>query len=247
MEADNRIYGRRAVMEAMRSGQTPDKLYILRDGQGLGALTDVARQKGGVVVFCDRVRLDQLAPDVNHQGVVAVMAAWKYAESLDQLLEEARAKGEDPFLVVCDSIEDPGNFGAILRTCDAVGATGVIIPKRRSVGLTPLVAKTSAGALAYVPVLRVPGIPAVLHELKKKNIWLYGAAAEAESSVFDTDFSGGVALVMGSEDRGLSRLSAELCDFLVSIPMRGQIASLNVSAAAAVMMYQVVRSRQGKR
>jgi 23S rRNA (guanosine2251-2'-O)-methyltransferase len=218
-----------------------DKLYVLRRGEGLGALVAQARAAGAVVIFCERAQLDAMSAAGAHQGVIASVAAWAYA-ALEDILHRAGARGDPPFLVVCDGVEDPGNLGAILRTAEAAGAHGLVVPKRRSAGLSPLTAKASSGAIEYLPVARVPGIPALLRRLKEENIWIYGAAAGGED-VFTADFSGGVALVFGSEGQGLSRLTAAQCDFLLGVPMRGRVASLNVSAAAAVMMYAVVRSR----
>ncbi|MDR2671199.1 MAG: 23S rRNA (guanosine(2251)-2'-O)-methyltransferase RlmB [Oscillospiraceae bacterium] len=235
------VEGRRAVAEALRAGRPLDKLYVLRQGEGLGALVAQARAVDAVVIFCERAQLDAMSVTGAHHGVIASVAAWAYV-TLEHILDIARAKEEPPFLVVCDGVEDPGNLGAILRTAEAAGAHGLVVPKRRSAGLSSLTAKASSGAVEYLPVARVPGIPALLRRLKEENIWIYGAAAGGED-LFAADFSGGVALVFGSEGQGLSRLTAEQCDFLLGIPMRGRVASLNVSAAAAVMMYAVVRSR----
>jgi 23S rRNA (guanosine2251-2'-O)-methyltransferase len=216
-------------------------MYVLRRGEGLGALVAQARAAGAVVIFCERAQLDAMSATGAHQGVIASVAAWTYA-ALEDILDIARAREEAPFLVVCDGVEDPGNLGAILRTAEAAGAHGLVVPKRRSAGLSPLTAKASSGAIEHLPVARVPGVPALLRRLKEENIWIYGAAVGG-GDIFTTDFSGGVALVFGSEGQGLSRLTAEQCDFLLGVPMRGRVASLNVSAAAAVMMYAVVRSR----
>lgn len=239
---ETRVEGRRAVTEALRAGRPIEKLFVLKDGEGLGAIVAQAREAGAVVTFCDRTRLDAMSVTHAHQGVIASVAAWTY-QTVEAILARAREKGEPPFLIVCDGVEDPGNLGSLLRTAETAGAHGLIVTKRRSAGLSPLTAKASCGALEYLPVARVPGIPALLRELKKENIWIYGAAAEGELSVFDADFSGGVALVLGSEGAGMSRLTREQCDFLVRIPMRGQVSSLGVAAAGAVMIYAVARSR----
>lgn len=236
------VEGRRAVNEALRAGRPVDKLYVLRGGEGLSPLIALAREAGAVVIDCDRVRLDALSRTHAHQGVIASMSAWRYAE-VEDILRTAADRGEPPFLVVCDGVEDPGNLGSIIRTAEAAGAHGLIIPKRRSAGLSPLTAKASCGAVEHLPVARTPGIPALLRQLKEKGIWIYGADASGTQSVFSVDFSGGVALVFGSENHGLSRLAAEQCDFLVRIPMRGRVASLGVAAAAAVVIYAAVRVR----
>ncbi len=244
MENTAVVYGRRAVAEVLRAGKTIDKLYVLRDAHGLQPIVQEARNAGAVLTFVDRTQLDHLAQATAHQGLVAVVSAATYAASFEDIVARAKERSEPLFLVICESVEDPGNLGAILRSAEAAGAHGVVIPRRRSVGLTPAVAKASAGALSHLPVLRVAGIPSFLQMLKKENVWIYGTSATADSCLFDVDFSGPCAIVLGSEGKGLSRLSTELCDFQVSIPMRGQIDSLNVSAAAAVLFYQVVRSRR---
>ena len=237
-----RAEGRRAVAEALRAGHPVDKLFVLKSAEGLGTLVSQARQAGAVVIFCERERLDAMSQTRAHQGIIAVMAAWNYA-SPEDMLAAARAKNEPPFLIVCDGVEDPGNLGSILRTAEAAGAHGLILPKRRSAGLSPITAKASCGALEYLPVARVPGIPAFLRQLKQENIWIYGADAEGTQSVYEADFTGGVALVFGSEGSGLSRLTREQCDFLVSLPMRGHVSSLGVAAAAAVVIYAAMRCR----
>jgi 23S rRNA (guanosine2251-2'-O)-methyltransferase len=235
--------GRRAVAEALRAGRPLDRLYVLKEAPGLGALTEEARRAGAVVVLCDRPRLDAMSQTHNHQGIIAVVAAWTYSDLAD-MLAAARAKGEPPFLVVCDGVEDPGNLGSILRTAEAMGAHGLLLPKRRSAGLSPLTAKASCGALEYLPVARVPGVPSLLRQLKELNIWVYGADAEGAQSVFEADFTGGVALVLGSEGTGLSRLAREECDVLVRIPMRGHVSSLGVAAAAAIAIGACADKRQ---
>lgn len=239
---ERQVEGRRAVTEAMRAGRTPDKLFALKGAEGLGHLLGTARGMGAAVVECDRRRLDAMSQTGNHQGVIGVFAAVAYAE-LDDLLAAAAKKGEAPLLVICDGVEDEGNLGAIIRSAEAAGAHGVVVTKRRSAGVSPVTVKTSAGAAEYLPVARVPGIPACLRELKERGLWIYGADAQGTQSLFDTDLSGPSAIVVGAEGRGLARLTAESCDFLVSIPMRGRVGSLNVAAAAAVMLYQAVRSR----
>ena len=196
-----------------------------------------------MVVEADRRKLDGMSRTHAHQGVIALAAVRQYV-SVDALLDRAAAKGEPPLLVICDEISDPHNLGAILRTAECAGAHGLIIPKRRSAGLTAVVAKTSAGAVAHLPVARGPNIPSVLKELKKRGIWVFGTAADGGTSLYDADLKGPAAIVIGSEGSGMTRLTAETCDFLVSIPMRGKLNSLNASAAAAILLYEAVRQRR---
>ena len=195
-----------------------------------------------VVVEADRRKLDGMSRTHAHQGVIALAAVREYA-SVDDILNAAREKGEPPLIVVCDELSDPHNLGAVIRTAECAGAHGVIIPKRRSAGLTAVVDKTSAGAAEYLPVARVPNIPAALEELKSRGLWVYGAAAEGSSPMWQTELTGPVCLVIGSEGEGLGRLVREKCDVLVSIPMHGRVSSLNASAAAAVLIYEVLRQR----
>ena len=194
------------------------------------------------VVEADRRKLDGMSRTHAHQGVIALAAMREYV-TVQSLLDTAEEKGEAPLLVVCDEISDPHNLGAILRTAECAGAHGVIIPKRRSAGLTAIVGKTSAGAVSYMPVARVSNLPATLEELKKKGIWVYGTAAEGATSLYEADLKGPAAIVIGSEGSGMGRLVREKCDFLVSIPMKGHISSLNASAAAAILLYEAVRRR----
>ena len=236
------VEGRRAVAEALRAGHPPDKLYVLKGAEGLGPLLGQAREKGAVIVECDRRRLDAMAQTASHQGVIGLFSPVAYAE-LDDLFGLAAERGEPPLLVVCDGVEDEGNLGAIIRSAEAAGAHGVVVPKRRSAGLSPVTVKASAGAAEHLPVARVPGIPACLRDLKQRGVWLYGADAAGAQSLFDADMSGPSAIVVGAEGRGLGRLTAESCDHLISIPMKGKVGSLNVSAAAALMLYQAVRTR----
>ena len=203
-----------------------------------------AKERGIAVVNVDRRKLDEMSVTGSHQGVIAVAAVREYA-SIDEIFAIAAERGEAPFVVVCDEISDVHNLGAIIRSAECAGAHGVIIPKRRSAGLTAVVDKTSAGAAEYLPVARVPNIPAALDELKGRGLWVYGAAAEGSSGMWQTDLTGPVCLVIGSEGSGLGRLVREKCDVLVSIPMRGQVSSLNASAAAAVLIYEVLRQRTG--
>ncbi len=195
------------------------------------------------MVEADRRKLDNMSRTHAHQGVIALAAVREYV-SVQSILDIAAEKGEPPLIVVCDEISDPHNLGAILRTAECAGAHGVIIPKRRSAGLTAIVAKTSAGAVSYVPVARVANISATLKDLKKLGIWVFGTAAEGTTALYDADLKGPAAIVIGSEGDGMTRLVRENCDFLVSIPMKGRISSLNASAAAAILLYEAVRQRQ---
>lgn len=238
------IEGRNAVTEAIRSGRAINKVF-LADGdtdRALGRLAAMAKEAGAVVVRIDRRRLNEMSPTGAHQGIIAAVAAHEYA-TVDALLESARARGEAPLLVVCDELSDPHNLGAIIRTAECAGAHGVIIPKRRSVGLTAVVGKASAGALEYLPVARVSNIAATLRELKKQGIWVFGTAADGTVSLHSADLRGPAAIVIGNEGAGMSRIVAEECDFRVSIPMKGKISSLNASAAAAILLYEAVRQR----
>lgn len=243
-ESDGVIEGRNAVIEALRAGVTIDKIFIAKGETDatLGHIASTAREKGIVVVDADRRKLDGMSRTHAHQGVIALAAMREYV-SVQSLLDAAAEKGEAPLLVVCDEISDPHNLGAILRTAECAGAHGVIIPKRRSAGLTAIVGKTSAGAVSYMPVARVANLPATLEELKKKGVWVYGTAAEGTTSLYDADLKGPAAIVIGSEGSGMGRLVREKCDFLVSIPMKGHISSLNASAAAAILLYEAVRRR----
>lgn len=238
------LEGRNAVAEALRSGRTLDKVFVA-DGdtdRALGRLAAMAKQAGAVVVRVDRRKLDAMSETGAHQGIVALAAAHEYA-TIEDILQRAEARGEAPLIVVCDELSDPHNLGAILRTAECAGAHGVIIPKRRSVGLSAVVAKASAGAVEYMPVARVVNLPSALQTLQKRGVWVYGAAAEGTTSLYQADFQGACAIVIGNEGSGMSRLVAERCDFLVSIPLHGEISSLNASAAAAVLLYEAVRQR----
>ena len=243
-EADGVIEGRNAVIEALRAGVTIDKIYIMKGETDatLGHIASTARAKGIVVVDADRRKLDGMSRTHAHQGVIALAAVRAYA-TVESMLQAAADKGEPPLLVVCDEISDPHNLGAIIRTAECAGAHGVIIPKRRSAGLTAVVGKTSAGAVSYLPVARVPNIPALLKDLKKQGVWVFGTAADGNTTLYGADLKGPAAIVIGSEGDGMSRLVAENCDFLVSIPMKGRISSLNASAAAAILLYEAVRQR----
>lgn len=240
------VEGRNAVIEAFRAGKTIDRLFIL-DGCQDGPIQTIKREakKADVMIkFIDKERLDQMSQTGHHQGVIAKCAAYEYAEVSD-ILDKARQKGEDPFIILLDNIEDPHNLGAIIRTANLAGAHGVIIPKNRAVGLTATVARTSAGALNYTPVAKVTNISKTIEELKKEGIWF--ACADMDGEVmYRQNLTGPIGLVIGNEGDGVGRLVKEKCDYVCSIPMSGDIDSLNASVAAGVLMYEVVRQRLGK-
>ena len=242
--AEDMIEGRNALTEALKSGRTIDKVFIAEGDtdRALARLAAMAKEAGAVVVATDRRKLDLMSPTGAHQGIMAQVAAHDYV-TVEQILQRAADKGEAPLLVLCDELSDPHNLGAILRTAECAGAHGVIIPKRRSVGLTAVVSKTSAGAVEYMPVARVSNMSAVIRDLKKQGIWVFGTAAEATTDIYHADLKGAAAIVIGNEGQGMSRLVAESCDVLVSIPMKGNISSLNASAAAAILLYEAVRQR----
>ena len=243
-ESDGIIEGRNAVIEALRTDTPIDKIYLAKGETDatLGHIASTARNKGIVVVETDRRKLDERSITHSHQGVIAVTAVREYA-SVEDILESARSKGEQPLIVVCDELSDPHNLGAVIRTAECAGAHGVIIPKRRSAGLTAIVAKTSAGAVSHVPVARVPNIPTLLKDLKKEGLWVFGTAADGDTSLYKADLKGPAVIVIGSEGDGMGRLVSENCDFKVSIPMKGKLNSLNASAAAAILLYEAVRQR----
>ena len=250
MEPENNINeyieGRNAVIEALRAGRAIDKIYIAKGevDQTLGHIASKARAQGVVVVETDRRKLDAMSRTHAHQGVVALCAVKDYC-TVEDLLQLAADKGEAPFLVMCDEISDPHNLGAIIRTAECVGAHGVIIPKRRSAGLTAVVDKASAGAAEHLPIARVANLSAAIETLKKAGVWVYGAAAEGESPLWKTDLTGSVCIVIGSEGDGISRLVLEQCDHVVSIPMKNPaMESLNASVAAGILMYAAAACRE---
>ena len=245
-EADGMIEGRNAVIEALRAGTAIDKIYLAKGetDKTLGHIASKARAAGVVVVEADRRKLDAMSRTHAHQGVIALAAVREYV-TVESILQTAADRGEAPLLVICDEISDPHNLGAILRTAECAGAHGVIIPKRRSAGLTSVVAKTSAGAVSYLPVARVPNLPALLKDLKDQGVWVFGTAAGGTTDLYHADLKGPAAIVIDSEGEGMSRLVEENCDFLVSIPMKGGLNSLNASAAAAILLYEAVRQRMG--
>jgi 23S rRNA (guanosine2251-2'-O)-methyltransferase len=238
------LEGRNPVLEAIKSGRSINKLLVARgDREGsINYIITHAKEKGIVVQEVDRSKLDSISTTHSHQGVIAYVSVKEYVE-VDDILEIARQKGEQPFLLILDEITDAHNLGSILRTADAAGVHGVIIPKRRAVGLTATVAKASAGAVEYVPVARVTNIAQTIEYLKKKNIWVAGTDSSGEKSFFNSDLKGPIALVVGSEGEGMGKLVREKCDFVVNIPMKGRISSLNASVAAAVIMYEVLQQR----
>ena len=240
------IEGRNAVLEAFRSRKCVDKLFIL-DGCQDGPVRTIAREArktDTIINYVSKERLDQLSETHAHQGVIAQVAAYDYS-TVDEILARAEEKGEAPFLIILDNVEDPHNLGAIIRTANLAGAHGVIIPKRRAVGLTSTVAKTSAGAINYTPVAKVTNIVRTIEELKEKGIWFVCADMGGET-MYDLDLTGPMGLVIGNEGEGVSRLVREACDFTASIPMKGDIDSLNASVAAGVLAYEIVRQRLAK-
>lgn len=243
--AETVIIGRNPVMEALKADKLIDTIYVNSEAGGsLGHICSVARAKGVVVKSVDDRKLSQLSNNASHQGIVAVGACAEYVE-VEDILAISQKKGTPPFIIICDEIEDPHNLGAIIRTAEASGADGIIIPKRRSASLNYTVNKTSAGAASWLPVARVPNIAATLDFLKENGVWVYGTDEEGVDYT-STDLKGAVALIIGSEGQGIGRLVREKCDFLLRLPMLGQITSLNASVAAGVFMYEVVRQRRGK-
>lgn len=239
------VEGRNPVIEAFRSGKTVDKLFVL-DGCQDGPIRTIlreAKKRDTIVHFVSKERLDQLSQTKHHQGVIAVCAAYAYAQ-VEDILQAARDKGEDPFIILLDGIEDPHNLGAILRTANLAGVHGIIIPKNRAVGLTPTVAKVSAGAINYTPVARVTNLASAIDSLKKEGLWF--ACADMDGQLmYRQNLKGPIGLVIGNEGSGVSRLVKEKCDFTISVPMKGDIDSLNASVAAGVLAYEIVRQRLG--
>lgn len=238
------IIGRNAVIEALKSDRTIESILIAK-GDTKGSITvllALAKEKRIVVKEVDRKKLDQISENGNHQGVIAYVTPYKYVE-VEEILQQAKSKGESPFIVILDEIEDPHNFGAIIRTAEICGVHGIIIPKRRNVGVTPVVYKSSAGALEYMKIAKVSNINTTIDYLKKEGIWIYGAHMETQTYCYDADFSGSAALVIGSEGKGISKLTKEKCDVLVKIPMIGKITSLNASVAGGILMYEILKQR----
>jgi len=245
-ENEGQLEGRNALTEALRSGRTIDKVFIAAGDtdRALQRLAAQAKEAGAVVVPVDRRKLDAMSTTHAHQGVITLAAAHEYA-TLDDILQEAESRGQKPLIVICDELTDPHNLGAILRSAECAGAHGVIIPKRRSVGLTAVVAKASAGAVEYMKVARVVNINAAISELKEKGVWIFGTAAEGSIPMYQADLAGPAAIVIGNEGQGMSPLVRKNCDVTVHIPMNGRISSLNASAAASILLYEAVRQRLG--
>lgn len=243
---ENKIEGRNAVLEAFRSGKTIDKLFVLdgcQDGP-IKSITREARKSDTIINYVTKDRLDQLSETGKHQGVIAISAAYDYAE-VEDILANAEKKGEAPFIIILDGIEDPHNLGAIIRTANQAGAHGIIIPKRRAVGLTPTVARTSAGAINYTPVAKVTNITQTIKDLKDKGMWFVCADMDG-TPMYDLNLTGSIGLVVGNEGDGVSKLVKENCDMIATIPMKGDIDSLNASVATGVLAYEIVRQRLGK-
>ena len=245
-EVEGQLEGRNALQEALKSGRTVDKVFIAAGDvdRSLQRLAAQAKEAGAVVVPVDRRKLDAMSFTHAHQGVIALAAAHVYY-TIDDILEEAASRGETPLIVICDELSDPHNLGAILRSAECAGAHGVIIPKRRSVGLTATVAKASAGAVEYMKVSRVTNISAAIAELKQKGVWVFGTAAEGSIPMYQANLTVPAALVIGNEGVGMSQLVRKNCDVMVNIPMKGRISSLNASAAASILLYEALRQRLG--
>jgi 23S rRNA (guanosine2251-2'-O)-methyltransferase len=242
---ENVIEGKNAVIEAIRAGRPLDKVFLAKgsNDKALGFIASNARNAGVVVTECDRRKLDAMSTTHGaHQGVIAVAAAREYCD-VEAILAHAQQLGQDPFLVVCDGIEDPRNLGAIIRCAECAGAHGVIIPKHHSAGITAAADKASAGAAEHMLIARVANLTSTLQDLKKKGLWVYGAEANGNGQLWKTDMKGPICLVIGSEGQGISRLVRENCDFIMNIPMAGKVNSLNASAAAAILLYEIVRQR----
>lgn len=243
----DKLEGRNSVLEALKAGRSINRIFVAkgdRDGS-IGQIIAIARQNHILIQEVDRTKLDNMSATYSHQGVIALTAAKDYAE-VEDILEIAAASGRPPFIIILDEITDAYNLGSILRTANAAGVHGVIIPKRRAIGLTSAVSKASAGAIEYVPVARVTNIVQTIESLKKQNIWVVGTDAAGDAAYFDRDLTGPLALVVGGEGQGMGKLVRESCDFVVSIPMMGQISSLNAAVAGAVVTYEIFRQRSGK-
>ena len=243
---EDKIFGRNPVLEAIKKGREIDKIMIKKGGieGSLNQIIKIAKENRIIVTEVEKQKLDAICDGENHQGVVAIVATANYY-SVDEIINMADKKGKIPFLIICDKITDPHNLGSIIRTANCAGVDGIIIPKRNSVGLNMIVAKTSAGAVEYTPVAKVTNIARTIDELKEKGFWVAGADMNG-SSMYKTDLTGKLALVIGSEGEGISHLVMEKCDFLVNIPMNGEINSLNASVAAGILMYEALRQREVK-
>lgn len=241
---ENIVEGRNAVIEALKGDITIEQIFVAK-GDTMGSITVVmalAKEKGIVVKEVDRKKLDKMSSTGAHQGVIAEVTPFKYCD-VDDIIKYAKSKGEQLFIAILDEIEDPHNFGSIIRTAEVCGVHGIIIPKRRNVGVTPTVFKSSAGAAAYMKIAKVTNINSAIDELKEKGIWIYGADMSGKSCCFDVNFDGPCAIVIGSEGRGISKLTKEKCDMLVTIPMRGRVSSLNASVAGGILMYEVLKQK----
>lgn len=238
------LSGKNPVLEALRSGREMNKVWIAEGVKkaGIAELLQLAKEAGLIVQFVPKNKIDQLTDGATHQGIAASVAAYKYAE-LDDLFESAASRNEDPFFLILDELEDPHNLGSIIRTADATGVHGVIIPRRRAVGLTAIVAKTSTGAIEHIPVVRVGNLAQTVEDLKKRGVWIAGTDAKGSADYRHMDAKLPLAIIIGSEGKGMSRLLKEKCDFLYNMPMVGKVTSLNASVAAAILMYEVLRNR----
>lgn len=238
------IEGRNAVIEALKSDRTVEQIMVAKgDMEGsINVIIALAKEKGIVIKEVDRKKLDNMSVSKAHQGVIAIVTPYKYFE-VEDILDFAKEKGEKPFVIILDEIEDPHNFGAIIRSAEVCGVHGIIIPKRRNVGITPIVYKSSAGAVEHMRIAKVTNINSVIDKLKERGVWIYGADMDGESYCFEADFNGSIAIVIGSEGRGISKLTKNKCDVLTKIPMVGRINSLNASVAGGIMMYEVLKQR----
>lgn len=242
---ENQIEGRNSVIELLKSGKDINKLFVQR-GEKHGSILEIiklAKNNKVIITEIDKAKLDKMSQTHNHQGVIAIIPPYEYCE-VDDILENAKQKNEDPFILILDQIEDPHNLGSIIRTAECSGVHGIIIPKRRAAQVNSTVNKTSAGAAEYVKIARVNNLNETINYLKEKNIWIYGTDAEGSSYYDEQDYKGGIGIVIGSEGFGMSRLVRENCDFLIKIPMKGKINSLNASVSAAIVMYEVMKQRR---
>lgn len=238
------IEGRNGVMEALKSDKSIESIVVSKGNinGSLNAIIAMAKEKKIVIKEVDRKKLDAMSQTENHQGIIAKVTPYKYCE-MDDILNESKNRSEDPFILILDEIEDPHNFGAIIRTAEISGVHGIIIPKRRNVGVTPVVYKTSAGAVEHMKIAKVTNINSAIDLLKKSGVWIYGADMHGEKYCFDTNLKGAIALVIGSEGKGISKLTKEKCDVLVKIPMKGKVNSLNASVAGGILMYEALKQR----
>ncbi|KXG74803.1 23S rRNA (guanosine(2251)-2'-O)-methyltransferase RlmB [Thermotalea metallivorans] len=247
MSRSDKIEGRNPVMEALKAEREIDKILVAKGAAegSIHKIVGIAKERGIPIQYVERQKLDQLSESHAHQGIIAFAAAHAYVD-VAHILKKAEEKGEDPFIVILDEITDPHNLGSVIRTAYAAGVHGVIIPKRRAVGLTAVVAKTSAGAIEYVPVAKVSNLAQTIDRLKERGLWIIGADMDGEKAYYENDLTGKIALVIGSEGKGIGRLIKEKCDFIIHIPMKGEVGSLNASVAAAILMYEVMKQRKGK-